>query len=397
MNNTIFSKDYPTKKPKIEIPKAPIATPAKIIHVTDASQKAVENGALFAKEIADRFVSDFEKEGDKMVHVSTFLVLEDTIYMTYYANTEAAAEDPNHQRARLAYCPVSDPTQKVFFDIQAVGDDCYGQRVNMVYDTILAQTDSDTLAILWTAKVGETYYRLYRLFSISEKTLGPVGVNRFRVGEIENDFSSSGIVSALSENGIGCKVMYSDIGIMQKFTARVEDGVKYYYTGTYSGDLNLLIKSRDFITWEYVSQPDFLNLSKWENAVYVLNDKAYYFVRQHDLKDNGSEYGFLTYYDLNAKVWAQPVLVEDSQSRSDFILYNGELYLFFAPIDRNHIGILRIDTETLAESEIVLIADMQGSCFYPFITYFGEGELAMSYTVSRKHIRLARFDLRNYL
>ena len=59
-------------------------------------------------------------------------------------------------------------------------------------------------------------------------------------------------------------------------------------------------------------------------------------------------------------------------------------------------GIVKIDTEDLAKSEVVLQAKMHTSCFYPFVQYYSEGELAMSYTVSRKHIRLARFSLGKY-
>jgi hypothetical protein len=87
------------------------------------------------------------------------------------------------------------------------------------------------------------------------------------------------------------------------------------------------------------------------------------------------------------------VEIEDCQSRGDFILYHGNLYLFHAPIDREHIGVVKIDTENLANSEVVLQAKMKTSCFYPFIQYYGDNELAMSYTVARKHIRLARFTL----
>ena len=110
------------------------------------------------------------------------------------------------------------------------------------------------------------------------------------------------------------------------------------------------MKSADFITWEYVSQPDFPNWSKWENAVYLLEDKCYYFVRQQD----DTRFGFLTVYDLTAGTWAKPVLIEDCQSRSDFIFYDGQLYLFHAPIDREHIGVVRIDRADIAKSEIVL-------------------------------------------
>ena len=394
MKNSIFSPDHKTEKPYIRIDGQEILSPAAVIRASDASAEALSRGEAFAAEIEARFIADFENSvTDKMVHVSTFMVIDGIIYMTYYANTQTAAENPEHQTARLVHCPADNPADMTFLDIQTVGDLCSGERVNLVYDTILARRDADTLYILWTAKVGDTYYRLYRPYYISTGTLGEVGVNRLQVGNVVNDFSTTGILSGLAENGIGCKQMYSDIGIMQKFTARVENGVTYYYTGAYSGDCNMLIKSRDFITWEYVSQPSFPNLSKWENAVYVLDGKCYYFVRQHDT----TKYGFLTAYDLEKDTWEMPVLVEDCQSRGDFILYGGELYLFHAPIDREHIGILHIDRKNLAGSRIVLQAKMHSSCFYPFIQYFDNDGLAMSYTVARQHIRLARFTMENYL
>ncbi len=400
---SIFSPDTPSEKPLILIPGAAIERPAAIITAPDR-EEIKQRGNAFAQEITDHFISDFEKtetlfqrgavsEVDKMVHVSTFLHSNDMIYMTYYANTKTTAENPNDQTARLVCCPDSDPDDKTFYDVQSVGDICCGQRVNLVYDTILAQIDADTLYILWTAKVGDTYYRLYRPFILSEQKLGEIDVNRFRVGDITNDFSTSGITAALSAAGIGVKTMYSDIGIMQKFTSLMEDGVPYYYTGSYSGDFNCIIKSRDFITWEYVAQPDFPNLSKWENAVYLLNDICYYFVRQHD----ETPYGFLSAYDLHTGTWEKPVLLADCQSRSDFIFYRGQLYLFHAPIDREHIEIVRINTGDITKSEVVLQAHMHTSCFYPFIQYYTKDELAMSYTVNRAHIRLAGFTLANYL
>lgn len=364
----------------------------------------LKKGERFADEIEEGFISDFEKgqqffnehkidEVDQMVHVSTFCVIDNVIYMTYYANTKEYSEDPKDQTARLVYCPVDDPENKTFIDIQSAGDSCSGLRVNLVYDTILAKKSDELLYILWTAKVGDNYYRLYRTFSTRTKELSDVKVNRFQVGEIVNDFSTTGIQSALVENGISFKKMYSDIGIMQKFTKRVEDGEVYYYTGTYSGDFTAIIKSKDLITWEYVAQPDFLNESKWENATYVIGDKCYYFVRQQDTV----KYGFLTVYDLLTQKWEKPVLIEDCQSRGDFIEYKGGLYLFHAPIDREHIGIVKIDKENIARSKEIVQAKMHTSCFYPFVQYFLHDELAMSYTVDRKHIRLAAFTLSRYL
>lgn len=390
---SIFTNDVATDKPHVIIEGKPIENPSAVISANaDADIKA--KGDAFAREIEERFVSDFENsDTDKMAHVSTFIVLNGVIYMTYYANTGEHVETPDRQTARLVYCSVDNPSDKTFLDIQAAGDTLEGMTVTKVYDTILMPQGVSSLFIMWTAEVGGNYYRFYRPFDTVTKTLGEIDVNRFKVNETVNDFSTSGIQNALAANGLGYKTMYSDIGIMQKPTSRVENGETYFYTGAYSGDFTCVIKSRDLVTWEYVSAPDFPNMSKWENATYVLGDKCYYFVRQQNECANG----FLTVLDLNTGKWETPVLIDDCQSRSDFIFYCGKLYLFHAPIDREHIGIVEINTDDISKSRVVLQAKMHTSCFYPFIRYFDNGELAMSYTVNREHIRLARFTLSKYL
>lgn len=387
----MFTNDFETKKELLYSEGGMIGDLAATIE-TEVSPEALTLGEKFARDITRGFISDFEKPLDKMAHVSTFALIDGTVYMTYYANTKEPSEDPTNQTARLVYASADDIDNKVYLDLQTAGDTVFGKRVDMVYDTIFMRKDEDTVFVMWTARVEENYYRFYRPFTLSTKTLGDVGVHRFKVGDVTNDFSATGIRSALAENGLPCKKMFSDIGIMQKVTSRVENGDIYYYTGTYSGDFTAIIKSRDLITWEYVSQPDFINDSKWENATYVLGDKCYYFVRQQD----GNRYGFLTAYNFTDGSWDKPVHIGDSQSRSDFILYNGKLFLFHAPINRNHIGIVRVDTEDISKSEVVLQAQMDTSCFYPFVQYYGD-KMAMSYTISRRHIRLAEFDPEKYL
>jgi hypothetical protein len=389
----IFSEDVKTTKELMITESRPIENVAKTL-TADVSAQVLEKGERFAEEISDLFVSDFEKPGDKMAHVSTFIVLDGTVYMTYYANAKEPSEDPKNQTARLVYASTGDVENKTFIDLQTTGDTIGGKTIDMVYDTILMQKDAATIYVMWTARTSDgNYYRFYCPFTISTKSLGEIGVNRFKVGDVVNDFSISGIRSALSENGVPCKTMYSDIGVMQKLSFRIENGEKYYYTGTYSGDFTAIIKSKDLITWEYVSQPDFINDSKWENATYVLGDKVYYFVRQQ----YSNKCGFLTAYDLISGTWETPIEIEDCQSRGDFIMYDGKLYLFHAPIDRDHIGIVRIDTDNIVNSEILLQAKMHTSCFYPFVQYYEDGGLAMSYTVNRQHIRLARFTMEKYL
>lgn len=392
MKNNVFSPDNKTEKELIVTPGEPIKNAVKTI-TTDVDEIALEKGEKFAKEITDNFIADFEKKEDKMCHVSTFIVIDGTVYVSYYANTKEPSEDPKNQTARLAYAPINDLSNITVLDLQTTGDTVGGKVIDMVYDTILMQKDETTIYIMWTARTEENYYRFYCPFNLKDKTLGEIGVNRFKVGNVTNDFSVSGIKNAMAENGLPIKNMYSDIGIMQKLSSREENGKIYYYTGTYSGDFTAIIKSSDLITWEYVSQPDFINDSKWENATYVKGDKIFYFVRQQE----GNPCGFLTAYNITDNTWEQPVEIGDCQSRSDFIEYKGELYLFHAPIDREHIGIVKIDPDNIANSKVILQAKMHTSCFYPYIQYYKDGELAMSYTIERKHIRLAEFNLQNYL
>ena len=393
MQNNVFTDDAATDKELIMLPTGPITDVARTIS-SAVSVSAEKKGDDFAAEIKSRFVADFEKPGDKMAHVSTFIVADGTVYMSYYANTKEPSEDPRNQTARLVYAPIDDIDNKTYIDLQTSGDMIGGKTIDMVYDTILMQKDAGTLFVMWTARIDDgNYYRFYCPFDTNTKKLGKIGVNRFRVGNTTNDFSASGIRNALAREGKPCKKMYSDIGIMQKLSTRVEGGKTYFYTGTYSGDFTAIIKSRDLVTWEYVSQPDFVNDSKWENATYVVGDKVFYFVRQQ----NDDKCGFLTVYDIEKDKWEKPVEIEDCQSRSDFIMYQGRLFLFHAPIDREHIGIVEIDMKDIAQSKVVLQANMRSSCFYPFVQYYNGDELAMSYTVDRKHIRLAEFTLCNYL
>lgn len=401
----IFTDNVKTDKPAIMTSAAPIMDYDGYIDPRDASE-AIELGKKCGEEINANIIADFERtieycenhgeeNPDKMVHVSTFKIIDGTVYMTYYANTGTDQEDPHYQEARIAYCPLDNPSDMHIMQVQRVGEELGGKTIDCLYDTILLYKGGDEMYILWTASADGEYYRFYRTFSISKKTMGEIGVNRFKVGDVTNDFSMSGFISALAANDLPHKKTFSDIGIMQKLSEHVENGETYYYTGAYSGYFNCIIKSRDFITWEYVSMPDYINYSMWENTVYVIDDKCYYFVRQTECNQ-----GMLTCYDLNEKTWRKPCLIQDAQSRSDFIYHNGELYLIHAPKDRNGFGIIKIDRDDFKNSKVLVVADVpcegtKESLFYPYTEVHGE-DVYISYTIDRKHIRFSKFNAEKY-
>lgn len=391
---------YTENESKI-LPNVPIKMYNGFIRPGD-NKEARTLGDECVKEVIANIISDFEKNSaycernnehdpDLMVHVSTFIIIDGIVYMTYYANRGNNVEDPKLQEARFAFCPLNNPVDMTIIELQKVGNELDGREISRLYDTILLYKGGDEIYLMWTASPIDDYYRFYCTFNITTQTISAIKANRFKVGNVVNDFSISGMKSALAYNHIPHMSMWSDIGIMQKLSTRVENGETYYYTGAYSGNFNCIIKSKDLITWEYVSAPDFLNNSLWENATYVIGDKCYYFVRQQEC-----EQCFLTCYDLINDVWETPSLISDAQSRSDFIYYNDSLYLIHAPINRCGFGIVKINTEDISKNKVVLVADMKSSCFYPFVRVYGN-DAYISYTVDRKHIRLSKFNLTNYI
>ena len=390
----IYDKEYEKTSDymKSEIEQLQDKLPMDTYNNTTANSISEENiynyikGLRLASEL-NNHITDFKKPGDKMVHVSTFAIINDIVYMTYYVNTRSGGEIPSEHTARFVYCSLNDLENKTYIDLQDVGETYDGKVVTELYDTILLRKDDNELYLMWTAALDGVYYRLYRTYNIETGVLGPIMTNQFQIEDTIVDFSSSAMNSLFAQYGISHKSLTGDIGIMQKLTSRVENGETYYYTGCYVGPFNCIIKSKDLITWEFVAQPDFPNNSQWENAVYVKNDKAYYFVRQY----TNSNTGFLTYYDLNSGTWAKPVFIFDSQSRADFFEWGGALYMLHAPRSRDHIGILKVDTSNLYNSFDIEIAKIP-NYFYPYCQIYNN-ELYMSFTQSRQHIWLSKFTI----
>ena len=361
-----------------------------ILHETpDDTITAFINGIKFADELKGH-LTDFKKEGDKMVHVSTFYIIDGVIYVTYYVNTRSAAENPAEHTARFVYCPQSNMEQKTYIDLCDVGDTVLGKTVTALYDIVMfKKTDNDdVLYLAWTVALDGEYYRVYRTYTISTGILGDILANTFTVGDVTNDFSISGMKGAMDANNITYKNLSGDIGLMQKLSTRVENGETYYYTGCYVGPFNCILKSKDLVNWIYVSQPTFTNDSQWENATYVLNDKVYYCVRQYADKSNCA---FLTYYDLISEQWADPVYIYEAQSRYDFFEYGGNLYLIHSPKDRNHLAIMMVNKTYLNYSYDIQVAVVP-NYFYPFVQVYGN-DLYVSFTASRQHIYLSKVTL----
>ena len=369
------------------------------VKTTDEDIEAYINGLKFRKELMNH-VADLKKEGDKMVHVSTFCIINDVLYATYYVNTINYGETPSEHTARFVICPlntISDSSTYKYYDL------CYtktvaeangiqeilinGKHIDYLYDIVLLRKDDNTLFLAWTCTLDDIYYRVYKTYDISTQSFSDIAINKFKVFDTIVDFSSNNLNDVFAKYNIEHKPLIGDIGIMQKLSSRIESGVAYYYTGMYIGQFNCIIKSTDLITWEFVSIPSFENKSQWENAVYIKNDKAFYFCRQQ----YDTPYAFLTWFDLSTNKWHSPIYINDGQSRYDFIEYNNKLYLIHSPMDRNHLAIMLIDEDNLIRSKDVQVAQVP-DYFYPYMQNY-KGELYISFTNSRQHIYVSKFTI----
>lgn len=380
INSTVLAStlDY-NKYPKPQCPQLSEDYMASFVGGQEVSD-------MFANPLGDLAIST-----DLMAHCSSFKIINGNIYVAFYVNKQAAAENPAQHTAVFRRASLSNLSSITNVELCTVGDSVLGQTVNAIYDTVVLKKDddNDNLYLLFTAKLGTDYYLLYRKYTISQDTLSGISKCQFTVNTTTNDFSISGMKKALDTNNISYPAFSTDVSFMQQISTRVENGVTYYYTGIGVLDFCFIAKSSDLINWVFVSQPDFPTTSKYEPAVYVLGDVAYYLCRQ----DYSSSYAFLTTYNLVTHVWATPINIPDCQSRSVFFTNSGNLYALHAPKDRYHIAILRINTTNLDQSADIAVGDVD-NMFYPFIQD-DNGQLYVTITQARKHIWLCKFGVPN--
>jgi len=351
----------------------------------DKAGCAFYRGLKLRQDMIDPLV-DFKKSEDLMCHVGTFKIVNNVVYATYYGNETSSLEDPSHQIVRFVHAPLNNLSNKTYHTIQSCGDTFDGKTVTQIYDTILAQVDATHLMIMWTAQLDYgAYYRLYQVYDISNTTFGNISYNYFKVGDSTLVFSTDNMYTQLLN--VEHPPITGDIGIMQTFTSRTEDDVEVYYTGCYATRFNCIIKSTDFITWEYVAQPDFKNDGLFENACYVLGNRVYYYLRQN----YNSQYSLLSYFDLNTGKWHEPVQVDDAQSRGCFFKVGNDLYLAHAPKDRDSVSFMLINKDSIERSYEYTSANVY-QAFYPYVDTHDD-DLYMIYTQERRHMYFSKVTL----
>lgn len=339
------------------------------------------NGKKFAEELNNPLFN-FTMDGDIMSHCSSFRIVNEVVYASYYINKIRHFEDPTQQTAVLRIKNIDGSGEIKNVTVCDIGDTAIGGTVGAIYDTVVL-TELGDIRVVFTAKINGQYYLLYKIYDPNTNTLTEATKCQFTVGNNTQEFSISGMKTALKANNVYFPYFDSDISFMQKLTPRVENGETWWYLGLGVLQFCFIAKTKDLVNYHYVSQPTFKNNNMYEPTVYCKGDEVFWLCRQAILANY--PYAHLSKYNLVTGKWSTPVLLPDCQSRSDMFEYNNILYAIHAPFDRNHLTVTQINTENLSMSFPLQTAYIN-NMFYPFVQQV-DGKLYMTVTQGRNYIQ----------
>lgn len=348
------------------------------------------NGISFRKELNSNLLNFYEA-GDEMAHSSSFRIIDDIVYSTFYINTIRNHEDSKQLTQVLRVRNLDGTGELENYTICKIGDTLFGEKVTQLYDTVIIDELGD-IRILFVAFFGGQWHQLFKIFNKDTKTFSEPKKMYFTYKENKEEFTTNGIKNILKAYNIYYPNFDRHANFMQKVSYRIENGEKYWYIGLGMKDFCFIAKTKDFINVEYVAQPSFEHTPQYEASVYVLGNEVFYFERQAMWET--TTYSLLSKYNLISGEWAKPVKVNDCQSRSDFLYFNDILYLIHAPFNRNHISIMEINQENLEMSYDIQTANTNNLIF-PFAQIY-KNKLYLSATERRKRIVLSEFSIDKY-
>ena len=348
------------------------------------------NGKKFAEELNNPLFN-FSMDGDIMSHCSSFRIVNEVVYASYYINKIRHFEDPTQQTAVLRIKNIDGSGEIKNVTVCDIGDTAIGGTVGAIYDTVVL-TELGDIRVVFTAKINGQYYLLYKIYDPNTNTLTEATKCQFTVGNNTQEFSISGMKTALKANNVYFPYFDSDISFMQKLSPRIENGETWYYLGLGVLQFCFIAKTKDLVNYHYVSQPTFKNNNMYEPTVYCKGDEVFWLCRQAILENY--PYAHLSKYNLVTGKWDTPVLLPDCQSRSDMFEYKNVLYAINAPFNRNNLSITRINTENLSMSFPVQTAYVN-NLFYPFIQNV-EDKLFMTVTQGRNLIQFNQFTIHDF-
>lgn len=350
------------------------------------------NGIKFKEQLENpKFILKMDSEGDIMAHCSSFRIVDDVVYSSFYVNKIRHFEDPREQTAVLRIRNLDGTGETKNATVADIGDMIPEGKIDAIYDTVVL-TELNDIRVVFTARVNGQYYLLYKIYNKNNNSFSEVKHCQFSYANSTEVFSINGMKKVLKENNIYFPYFDSDVSYMQKLTPRVENGETWWYLGLGVLEFCFIAKTKDLVNYHYVSQPTFEHTNMYEPSVYVKGDNVFWLCRQSILANY--PYAHLSKYNLITGEWSDPVKILDCQSRSDFFEFKGTLYAVHAPFDRNHLTVTQINSENLSMSFPIQTAYIN-NLFYPFVQNYKD-KLYMTITQNRNYVQFLEFSLNGF-
>lgn len=365
---------------------------------TDDRLFSAVNGAKFRKEI-NTVITALKHDTEKMLHVPTFVILNNIVYATYLDNYISGMEEFDEVNVRMVFFSLASPETKTYIDICEHGESFDGSTFELLHDSNIAAVDNDTLRITFFGKLAdEDAMAVYnRTYTISTGTLSDIERSQFVIyntsGANTYNLNSTNLKTGLELCGIPHKADTNDatenLVIAQPISYKVVSRTKVYYSTLCAYTCTMIVKTSDFKKWEYVAYIPVNNIDIEGVATYIIDTRVYCYVRRAGAYRPIS---ILLWYDITKFEWSEQSRIIDQGARGFFFMFNDKLYLINNPKGRNRMSVIEINTTTLNLSLEVQECIFTSNIFYPAVQVYND-EIYCIYCANRANLKLCKFTI----
>ena len=258
-------------------------------------------------------------------------------YTIFTANNVTMKEYDCHTFARFAVYDIEEPEKAKFYTVAAMGE-----NGNIIIDGVASLTslvdNGENIVCHCYGFVGGVITEFRRIFDIESESFGELEVCKIVHNGKEYDFTNKTIAELFGAE-YGLTEVYSEIGIGPYFKYNDE-----WYTWAYTGSsrfCGILLKTRDFLKFEFVMIPDECRGTKCEIIPYLFKDCMYVAFRR--------DYNFqrleVVKYDMKTLTPLESIVLRDTSMRPYFYEYKDRLFLLHSPFVRMNTSIVELSAE----------------------------------------------------
>lgn len=318
---------------------------------------AIYNGCISNARIGNNILASFDDVGYTN-HDGTVVLHDDKLYCVYcrYANGSSGGDAASNTTAEIVLRVLDTNGNEISKEIIAKNGDSFGNRSitggcgspNMYFH-------NSALYILFTANVDGTFCQLVCSYEIStaSKTIQPVLVNG---DELNNAW--------IANNTDYVELTASAYSSAQANSTIASDGTNFYIGWVYGVNERsgaFVFRTTDFVNWNAFYKYTNNIRPCYEMPLVYNNGYLFYAVRPAYNVDY--PYGWFGKIQISTQMQVDGMPFRNCSSRPAFFRYGGEVYFVTNPTDRAQVDIIRIDTASLLNSEIV--ATLYGEYNYP--------------------------------